>query len=185
MRPLSLAAILLIVPLALDAQGRRGSGGGGGTRGFGAAGGSAEADALLRDMAESPSFSKDLQKANPIEVLLDKKKDLKLTSDEEKELKTINSALKESTKPYFKTIDSVAREAKKTGDYAPTQGQMLIGRQLTREAADSIGEKYVAAAEAALEKIAPERRDPAMVLMQKQGEALMGSGRARGGRPPV
>ena len=187
-RKLSLLALFLIVPLTLDAQGRRGGGGGGGGggRGFGAAGGAAEVDAMLRDMAESPSLSKDLQKANPVEALLDKKKDLKLSSDEEKELKTINSSLKESTKPYLKTIDSVAREMKKTGDFAPTQGQMLIGRQLTRESSDSVMSKYMAASEAALAKLTDEPRASATELLQKEREEQMAERRkARGGRPPV
>ena len=185
-RKLSLVALLLIVPFALDAQGRRGGGrGGSGSRGFGAAGGSAEADAMLRDMADSPSLSKDLQKANPIETLLDKKKYLRLSSDEEKELKTINSALKESTKPYFKTIDSVSREMKKTGDFAPTQGQMLIGRQVTRESSDSVMSKYQAAAEAALARLAEEHRQPATDLLQKEREEMASRRSALGGRPPV
>jgi hypothetical protein len=183
-RTLSLIALLAVLPVALDAQGRRTSGGGGGGRGFSAAGGAAEADALLNSMAESPNLSKDLQKANPIETLLDKKKDLKLTSDEEKELKTINSALKESTKPYFKTIDSVAREMKKPGDYAPTQGQIVVGRQVTRESSDSVMAKYGVAAEEALAKLAEERRRPALELLQKERESQMGALR-KGGRPPL
>ena len=185
-RKLSLVALLLIVPLTLSAQGRGGGGGSSGGRGFRAAGGAAEVDAMLRDMAESPSLSKDLQKANPIETLLDKKKDLKLSSDEEKELKTINGALKDATKPYFKTIDSVAREMKKTGEYEPTQGQRLIGRQITRESSDSVMSKYGAAVDAAIAKLAEEHRAPATELLQKEREAQMAErAKARGGRPPV
>ena len=138
---------------------------------------------MIACMSESPSLSKDLQKANPIELLLDAKKDLKLSSEEEKELKTINNELKDAIKPYFKSIDSVARENKTTGDYAPTQGQMLIGRQLTRESADSVGSKYRAATETAIAKLTEEHRQPATDLLQKEMEAQMAS--RRGGRPPV
>lgn len=199
-RKLSLLALLLIVPVTLNAQGRRGGGGGGGgggatptaddcgtasstQRGFKAGGGSSEANKMINCMKESPSLSKDLEKANPIETLLDAKKDLKLTAEEEKELKTINKQLKDDTKPYFKTIDSVAREMKKTGDYAPTSGQMVIGRTLTRESADSIGAKYRAATDAGLAKLSEDKRQPATDLLQKQMEAQMAS--RRGGRPPV
>jgi hypothetical protein len=201
-RKLSLFALLLIVPVALNAQGRRGGGGGGGggggtpssddcgtassdagrDRGF-KTGGGATANKMINCMKESPSLSKDLEKANPIETLLDAKKDLKLTSDEEKELKNINKQLKDDTKPYFKTIDSVAREMKKTGDYAPTSGQMVIGRTLTRESADSIGARYRAAADAGVAKLSEDKRQPATDLLQKEMESQMAS--RRGGRPPV
>ena len=176
-RKLYLVALLMILPSLLEAQ--RGGGG----RGFRAAGGASEADAMIRDMAESPSLSKDLQKANPIETILDKKKDLKLTSDEEKELKTLNGELKDAIKPFLKTIDSVAREQKKTGEFAPTQGQMLIGRQLTRESTDSVMMMYRGAAEQAVAKLAEERRQAANDLLQKEREAQRAA--RRGGRPPV
>ena len=199
-RKLSLFALLLIVPVTLNAQGRRGGGassGGGGAapssddcgtassdagrnRGFTAGGGAADARKMINCMKESPSLSKDLEKANPIETLLDAKKDLKLTSDEEKELKAINKQLKDDTKPYFKTIDSVAREMKKTGDYAPTTGQMVVGRTLTRESADSIGAKYRAAADAGVAKLSEDKRQPATDLLQKEMESQMAS--RRGGR---
>jgi len=203
-RKLSLLALLVIVPVALNAQRRGGggssSGGAGGSsppksddcgtastdgkdRGFKAGGGSAEARNMINCMKESPSLSKDLQKANPIETLLDAKKDLKLSGDEEKELKTINGELKDAVKPFFKTIDSVSREMKKTGDYAPTQGQIMVGRSLTRESADSVGAKYRAATDAALAKLTEEHRQPATDLLQKEMEAQMAS--RRGGRPPV
>jgi hypothetical protein len=199
-RKLSLVALLVIVPLTLDAQ-RRGGGGGGsggatstpsaddcGTasadgRGFKAGGGAAEARKMINCMKESPSLAKDLQKANPIEIILDGKKELKLSSDEEKELKAINNELKDAIKPYFKSIDSVTREGKKTGDYAPTQGQIIVGRQLTRESADSIGAKYRAATDVALAKLTEEHRQPAADLLQKEMEAQMAA--RRGGRPPV
>jgi hypothetical protein len=199
-RKLSLVALLVIVPLTLDAQGRRGGGGGGGSstaapssddcgtassdgRGFKAGGGASEARKMINCMKESPSLSKDLEKVNPIEALLDAKKDLKLTSDEEKELKNIGKQLKDDVKPFFKTIDSVAREMKKTGDYEPTAGQKLVGRSLTRESADSIGAKYRAATDVALAKLTEEHRQPAADFLQKETQAQM-AGRS-GGRPPV
>jgi hypothetical protein len=183
MRKLSLIALVLIVSVPLTLEAQRGGGGGGSRRGLGAGGGSDEADRLIRDMADSPSLSKDLQKANPLEVLLDSKKDLKITSEEEKEIKTLNNSLKDAIKPYLKTIDSVAREMKKTGDYAPTQGQMVVGRQLTRESSDSVMVKYRAASQEALAKLAEERRQPATELLQQQMEAQRAA--RRGGRPPV
>jgi hypothetical protein len=204
-RKLSVFALLLIVPVALNAQGRRGGGGGGGggdlgggtvaggddcratanagRSGSGGAGKASDANRMINCMKESPSLSKDLEKANPIEMLLDAKKDLKLSSDEEKELKSLNKQLKDDVKPYFKTIDSVSREMKKTGDYAPTQGQMIVGRQLTRESTDSVGVKYRAAADMAMTKLTEEHRQPAMDLLQKEMEAQMAA--RRGGRPPV
>lgn len=199
---LSLLALLLIVPVALDAQGRRGGGGGsaggagagggappaddcraasGGGRGLGAGGDAAAANRMIRCMSESPSLSKDLQKANPIETLLDAKKDLGLSKDEEKELKTLNDDLKDAVKPFFKSIDSVVRENKKEGDYAPTQGQMMLGRSLTRESTDSVMTKYRAATEAAIAKLAEPHRQAATDLLQKQMEAQMARS---GGRPP-
>jgi hypothetical protein len=188
-RHLSLVALLLIVPMAANAQRRSGgssaspTGCGDTGRGFKACGGSAEVNKMIKDLADSPSLSKDLQKANPIENLLDKKKDLGLSKDEEKELKTLNDGLKDSVKPFLKTIDSVSKEMKKPGDYAPTQGQMLAGRQLTRESTDSVMAKYREAADAAVAKLTEEHRQPATELLQKEMEAQMSS--RRGGRPPV
>ena len=197
-RKLSLLALLLIAPVTLNAQGRGGGGGGGGGatptaddcgtassdgRGFKAGGGAADAKKMINCMKESPSLSKDLEKANPVETLLDAKKDLKLSSDEEKQLKDLNKQLKDDVKPFFKTIDSVAREMKKTGDYAPTSGQIMIGRSLTRESADSVGAKYRAATDAAMAKLTEEHRQPATDVLEKAMEAQMAS--RRGGRPPV
>jgi hypothetical protein len=198
-RTLSGFALLLIVPVTLNAQGRRGSSGGGGAssaptaddcraasgggRGLGAGGGASDAARMINCMKESGSLSKDLEKSNPIETLLDGKKDLKLSSDEEKQLKDLNKQLKDEVKPFFKTIDSVSREMKKTGDYAPTQGQMMVGRSLTRESADSVGARYRAASDAAIAKLAEEHRQPATDMLQKAMEARMAS--SRGGRPPV
>jgi hypothetical protein len=176
-RKLSVLALLLMVPIALQAQRSK--------RGFGAGGGSDEADKMIKETAESPSLSKDLQKANPIELLLDKKKDLGITKDEEKEIKAINDQLKDAVKPFFKAIDSVSRENKKTGDYAPTQGQMLMGRQLSRSSADSVRAKYDAAAEQAVSKLAEDRRQPAKDLLAKEQEEQMKNARGRSGRPPV
>ena len=203
-RKLSILALLLIVPLTLNAQGRRGGGGGGGgdfggataaggddcknstnsgRSGAGAGGKASDANRMINCMKESPSLSKDLEKANPIEVLLDNKKDLKMTGDEEKELKSINKQLKDEVKPFMKTIDSVAREMKKTGDYAPTTGQVVIGRTLTRESSDSVMARYRITADAAIAKLAEERRQPAKDLLQKEMEAQMAA--RRGGRPPL
>jgi hypothetical protein len=199
-RKFSLIALLLILPLTLHAQRRRGgsdAGGGGspapsaddcgtastGGRGFTAGGGAADAKKMMNCMKESPSLSKDLEKANPLETLLDAKKDLKLSSDEEKELKNLNKQLKDDVKPFFKTIDSVAREMKKTGDYAPTTGQQVMGRSLTRESADSVEARYRTASDAAIAKLAEEHRQPATDLLQKAAQAQMAS--RRGGRPPV
>lgn len=178
-RNFSVVALLVVLPVVVEAQ----RGGGGGGRGFRAGGSAREADAMIRDMAESPSLSKDLQKANPIEAILDKKKDLKLTSDEEKELKALNGELKDAIKPFLKTIDSVSREMKKTGDFAPTSGQMLIGRRLTRESTDSVMHMYRGASEQAIEKLGDERKQPATELLQKEREAAMAA--RRGGRPPA
>lgn len=201
MRKLPLLALLLVIPVAVHAQGRRGGGGGGGVggasaptaddcraasgggRGFTGGGDASSAARMINCMKESPSLSKDLEKGNPIEMLLEAKKDLKLTGDEEKELKAINKDLKDAIKPFLKTIDSVAREGKKTGDYAPTQGQMIVGSQLTRESADSVGAKYRAATDAGLAKLSEDKRQPATDLLQKEMEAQMGA--RRGGRPPV
>src|SRR4051794_14239533 len=108
-RKLSLLALLVILPVALNAQ-RRGGGGGssgggdlGGTTaaggddcksastsgrgGSGGAGKASDANRMINCMKEPPSMSKELEKANPIETLLDNKKDLKMSGDEEKELK--------------------------------------------------------------------------------------------------
>ena len=185
-RQLSLVAFLLIVPIMAEAQ-RGGGGGGGGKpkRGFGAADGR-QADSIIRNLTDSPSFSKDLQKANPVETLLKSKKDLKLTSDEEKDLKAINETLKDAVKPFFKTIDSVSKENKKTGEYAPTQGQMLIGRQLTRAYADSVMARYEAAEQEATAKLAAERRQAATDLLDKEAKDRQAEAQARRpGRPPV
>ena len=177
-RKLSILALLLVLPVALQAQRSK--------RGFGAGGGSDEADKMIRETADSPSLSKDLQKANPVEFLLDKKKDLAITKDQEKEIKALNDALKESVKPFFKAIDSVARESKKTGDYAPTQGQILMGRQLTRSSADSVRAKYDAAAEAAVAKLSEDHRQAATdMLKQEREEQMKNALGARGGGPPV
>jgi len=185
-RKLSFVALLVILPVVVaDAQ--RSGGSTRKTRGFGAAGGS-ETDAIMQGLAESPSLSKDLQKANPVEALLGKKKDLQLSADEEKELKTLNESLKQTVKPFIKSIDSVSKENKKTGEYAPTQGQMLIGRQLTRAYADSVMAKYDSAADAAVEKLAADHRQAANDFLDKEAkdrEAEAATRKQGKGRPPV
>ncbi|HET9425688.1 MAG TPA: hypothetical protein VFO55_09980 [Gemmatimonadaceae bacterium] len=177
-RGFALVALLVIVPATLEAQRRAG-------RGFDAAG-AREADAMIRDLADAPSLSKDLQKANPVEIILDGKKDLHLTDAEQKELKTLNSALKDSIKPYIKTLDSVSRVQTKRGGEPPTSGQMLVMRTVSREAADSVRAKYQWATREAMGKLAEERRQPATDLLSKEMEEQMASRRnARGGRPPA
>lgn len=179
---LSLIALLVIVPATLVAQ----RGGGGGGRGFGAAGGSREADKMIRDLADSPSLSKDLQKQNPVEIILDNRKDLKLTDAEQKELKAMSSSLKDALKPYFKTLDSAQREQRKQGADAPTQGQMIILRGIMREAADSVRAQYERATPDAMAKLSEERRQPATEVLKKEMDEQMAARRgARGGRPPV
>ena len=194
---LSLLALLVIVPVALNAQ-RRGGGGGsvggaatptaddcraasGGGRGLGAGGGASDAARMINCTKDSQSLSKDLQKANPVEILLDGKKDLQLSKDEEKELKTINDGVKDAIKPFLKTIDSVDREFKKTGEFAPTSGQMLVGRGLRREYADSVMVKYQSAVQDALGKLAENHRQPATDLLKKEQEELS----KKMGRPPI
>ena len=184
-RKFSVVALLLILPV-VAAEAQRG-GGGRKTRGFGAADGN-ETEAIMRSLAESPSLSKDLQKANPVESLLGKKKDLQLSADEEKALKTLNESVKESVKPFIKSIDSVSKENKKTGEYAPTQGQMLIGRQLTRAYADSVMARYESAADAAVEKLSADHRQPANDFLDKQAKDRQAEAATRQqgkGRPPV
>jgi hypothetical protein len=185
-RQLSLVAFLLIVPIMAEAQ--RGGGGGGSSRpkrGFGAADGK-QADSIIRNLADSPSLSKDLQKANPVETLLGKKKDLQLTADEEKQLKAINESLKDAVKPFFKSIDSVSKENKKTGEYAPTQGQMLIGRQLTRAYVDSVVSRYGSAEQEAVAKLAAEHQQAANDLLDKEEKDREAKAQAsRPARPPL
>jgi hypothetical protein len=197
-RNFSLLAILVIVPVALNAQ-RRGGGGrepiggataptaddcraaSGGGRGLGAGGGASDAARMINCTKDSQSLAKDLQKANPVEILLDGKKDLRLSKDEEKELKTINDGVKDAIKPFLKTIDSVDREFKKTGEFAPTSGQMIVGRGLRREYADSVMAKYQTAVQDALGKLAEDHRQPAADLLKKEQEELS----KKLGRPPV
>jgi hypothetical protein len=184
-RKLSFVALLLILPVVV-AEAQRGGSSTRKTRGFGAAGGS-ETDAIMQGLAESPSLSKDLQKANPVESLLGKKKDLQLSADEEKELKTLNASLKETVKPFIKSIDSVSKENKKTGEYAPTQGQMLIGRQLTRAYTDSVMASYESAADAAVEKLAADHRQPANDFLDKEAKDRQAEAASRQDkrRPPA
>jgi hypothetical protein len=182
---LFLATLLMVGPAMVEAQ-RGGGGSRGGGRGFGAAGGSREADALIRDLADSPSVSRDLQKQNLVEIILDKKKDLKLSSDEQKELKALASSLKESLKPYFKTIDSAQREQRKTGDAAPTQGQMIILRGVLREASDSVRVTYERVTPDVMAKLSEEHREPAAGIVKKELDEQKEARRnARGGRGPM
>jgi hypothetical protein len=142
----------------------------------------------MQNLAESPSLSRDLQKANPIESLLGKKKELQLSADEEKELKTLNESLKQTVKPFIKSIDSVSKENKKTGEYAPTQGQMLIGRQLTRAYTDSVMASYETAADAAVDKLAADHRQAANDFLDKEAKDRQAEAEARQQgkrRPPV
>ena len=139
---------------------------------------------MINCMKESPSLSKDLQKANPVEILLDSKKSLELSKDEEKDLKTINDAVKDAIKPFLKTIDSVDREFKKTGDYAPTSGQIAIGRGLRRESSDSVMARYQTGAQEAIAKLAEPHRQPAMDALKKAQQDMMAKQRG-GGRPPA
>jgi hypothetical protein len=185
MRNLSFLALLVIVPTVSYAQGggddkpkkNPGFGKGMDTKG------SDGADALIKGLKTAPSISKEMQKANPVEFLLDKKKDLQLSDDEQKELKTIVSTMKDQTKPYFKTLDSVQREEKKTGDYAPTTGQTIILRRVSREAQDSVRAIYERSAQDALTKIAEEKRPAATDALKKEMEEQ--AAERRGNRPPM
>lgn len=180
-RHLSFLALLVAVPAVSYAQGdgpkKTGYGKGLDTKGADGA------DALIKGMKEPPSMSKDMQKANPIEFLLDKKKDLQLSDAEQKEIKTIASTVKDQTKPYFKTMDSVQREQKKDGDYAPTTGQMVILRRLSREAQDSVRAIYQRSTEEALSKISEDKRKAATDALQKEQEER--AAERRGGRPSM
>ena len=186
MRNLSFLALLVVVPTVSFAQGGAGGDQPKKNPGFGKGmdtKGADGADALIKGLKEPPSMSKEMQKANPVEFLLDKKKDLQLTDAEQKELKAIVSAMKDQTKPYFKTMDSVQREQKKTGDYAPTTGQMVILRRVSREAQDSVRAIYDRSTQDALAKIAEEKRQPATDALKKEMEEQMAE--RRGNRPPM
>jgi hypothetical protein len=181
MRNLSFLALLVVVPAVSHAQGdapkKTGYGKGMDTKGADGA------DALIKGLKEAPSMSKEMQKANPVEFLLDKKKDLQLTDAEQKELKTIASTVKDQTKPYFKTMDSVQREQKKEGDYAPTSGQIVILRRVNREAQDSVRAIYERSAADALAKISEEKRPAATDALKKEIEER--AAERRGGRPTM
>src|SRR4051812_31166030 len=145
-RRLFIAAMLVLFPLSLQAQ-RKGSAGVAGATAAGASesngcgtasggfgkiggGGSAkEADCVQKNMKGSASMAKDLDQQNPVSILLDRKKDIKLTDDEQKSLKSLNETLKDSVKPYFKTLDS-AQKVMKDGGGDMESGQRMILRSL-------------------------------------------------------
>ena len=155
-------ALLLMLPVTLDAQGRRGSGTGGGT-GAGTGGGGGPAGGpigrpagtvVYGEKSETQKIAKDLEDANPIAALLDAKKTLKLSREEEDALKSLNRELKNAIKPLLKALDSVSIQA-----------------------------RYSTATDSAMTKLIDEHRRAAKDLLQKQNEARLA--KRRSARPPL
>src|SRR4051812_17320294 len=111
-------------------------------------------------------MSKELDKQNPIAILLDRKKDIKLSDDEQKQLKSLNDMLKDSTKVYFKTLDSAQKEMKNGGSDMAA-GQRMILRSLLQQTSDSVTARYDAALKDAMGKIAAERHQAATDALEK------------------
>jgi hypothetical protein len=188
-RRVFIAATLILVPISLQAQRGKGSAGvsaataagasesngcGTASGGFGKIGGggsSKEADCIQRNTKGAASMSKELQEQNPIALLLDRKKDIKLTDDEQKSLKSINDMLKDSTKAYFKTLDSAQKEMKNGGSDMPA-GQRLILRSLLEQTSDSVNARYDAALKEAMTKIAADRQQAATDALQKAKQEI-------------
>jgi hypothetical protein len=142
----AILALFLVGPLALDAQGRRGSGTGGGSGAGTGGGGGPKRDPVAPPArisgSDEPSLSREIERANPVDALLDARKQLRLSREEETELKSINKRLKTEIKPFLKN--------------------------LTSEAIDSVAQKYRAATDSALAKLTEEHRSAAKDLLQKK-----------------
>jgi hypothetical protein len=167
-RRLSVLLLLLVIPVIASAQrtgGRRSSDGG--SRGSERAG--AQASATIS--------AKDLENQNPIELILDKKKDLGLSGTEVDELEKLNDRLKDSVKQSLHTIDSIAKAMKRTGDAAPTTGQMFIGRTVTSQQVALVRTQYEAALKDALTKLDAARQPTATALVEKSLKEQAGSRR--------
>jgi hypothetical protein len=98
-RRVAIAALLLLVPVVAEAQRK--------------VRGDKEADwkAIDKDVEKNQTGlklgNKDVENMSPVKLLVDKRKDLKLTDDQLKQLKTQDEKLKESTKPLYKSLDSL------------------------------------------------------------------------------
>jgi hypothetical protein len=140
----------------------------------------------------------DVEDMNPVKLLADKRKDLKLTDDQLKQIRAMNDALRESTKPQFKVLDSLrmAMRPRAGADEDVERVRTQLVRQEVVDLVKAIREGYDAKLKEAVALLDESQKAKADELVAKQAreaeETLakaFGGGRGMGGgrrgRPPT
>jgi len=114
---------------------------------------------------------RDLEDLNPIKLFIDKRKDLKLSDAQLDGLKKSEASLKEKNQPFYKAVDSLAREMKPPLNETPeTQDRMRNSRHDLDQVLTSIHESYDAAAKEAMSGFDADQQAKANELLGKLKE---------------
>ncbi len=186
-RVLSLLALALLPSVALAQRGRdRGT--------------KADFDAMIGSSPVGLRLSNgDVEDMNPVKLLVDKRKDLKLTDDQLKQIRAMNDALKESTRPQFKVLDSlrIAMRPRAGADEEVERVRIQLARQDVMDLVKAIREGYDAKLKEAValldesqkakadELVARQAKDAEETLAKALGGGRGAMGGGRRGRPPA
>lgn len=146
------------------------------------------------DFPSGPSLrTRDIEDLNPLKLLIDKRKDLKLTDAQLTAFKDAEGPLKEKNAPLYKSVDSLLRDMRPTGNSDTDRARMTIARNSMASVLDEIKGNYDAAAKDAVATLDAEQQTKANELLAKQREEgdnnirqrLMPGGRRDGQRPQL
>lgn len=114
---------------------------------------------------------RDLEDLSPIKLFIDKRKDLKLSDAQLDGLKKSDASLKEKNQPFYKAIDSLAREMKPPLNETPeSNDRMRNSRHDLDQTLTSIHENYDAAAKEAMSGFDADQQAKANELLGKLKE---------------
>lgn len=114
---------------------------------------------------------RDFEDLNPLKLFIDKKKDLKLSDAQVDGLKKAESALRESNKPLYQAIDSLAREMKPPMNAtSASEERMRNARRGLDQTISSINDSYMAASKEATAGFDADQQAKATELLGKLKE---------------
>jgi hypothetical protein len=121
------------------------------------------------NMPKGPAIrGRDLEDANPIKLLIDKRKDLKLTDAQLDGLKKSEGTVKEKNQPLYKAIDSLAREAKPSGNPNPeAEARVRNARRDLEGTISTILDDYDTVSKEAVGSLDAEQQTKANELLAK------------------
>jgi hypothetical protein len=124
------------------------------------------------DIAKGPSIrGRDLEDLSPIKLFIDKKKDLKLSDAQVDELRKANDALRQKNQPFYRAIDSLAREMKPPmNPSGEAEARIRDARHGLDDTIQSIRGSYDAAANDAMGSFDADQKAKATELLTKLKE---------------